>query len=88
MEIPQYYSDGIELSLTMPWTVALTFSVKDTTEDRVAVPQAIVRMSPEHAKVAAMLLRKILKQYEEESKSPINLPDGVFQSFGLSQSDW
>ena len=88
METPQYYSDGVEISLTMPWTVALTFSVKDTTDDRTPVPQAIVRMSPEHAKVVAMMLSKILKHYEEESKSPINLPDDLFQAFGLSRSDW
>ena len=88
MEIPQYYCDGIEISLTMPWTVALTFSVKETSADRTPVPQAIVRMSPEHAKVVAMLLQRILKQYEVESKSPINLPDDLFQSFVLSRSDW
>ena len=88
MEIPQYYCDGIDLALTMPWTVALTFSVKDTSEERTPVPQVIVRMSPEHAKVAAMLLHRVLKQYEDKSNSPINLPEDLLQSFGLSKSDW
>ena len=88
MEIPQYYTDGLEIALTMPWTVALTFSVKDTSEERTPVPQAIVRMSPEHAKVTAMLLHKILKQYEIEVKAPIGLPEDLFKAFGLSQSDW
>lgn len=88
MEISQYYADGVEISLIMPWTVALTFSVKETTEERMPVPQAVIRMSPEHAKILAMLLQKILKQYEDKSKSPINLPDELFQAFGLSKSDW
>jgi len=88
METPEYYSDGIELSLTMPWTVALTFSVKDTSEDRTPVQQVRIRMSPEHAKVMAMLLHKMLRQYEDETKSPINLPGDLFQSFGLSESRW
>jgi len=88
MEIPQYYTDGVEISLTMPWTVALTFSVKETNEERTPVPQAIVRMSPEHAKVTALLLHKVLKKYESDSNAPINLPDDMFKSFGLSKSDW
>ena len=88
METPQYYSDGIELTLTMPWTVVLTFSVKDTDQARKPVPQVTVRMSPEHAKIMVMLLHKTLKQYEDESKSPINLPDELYKQFGLSASQW
>lgn len=88
MEIPQYYADGVEISLTMPWTVALTFALKDTDPERTAIPQATVRMSPEHAKVTAMMLRRIIKQYEGDSQTPIAIPDNVFQAFGLTQADW
>jgi len=88
MEIPEYYSDGVEISLTMPWTVALTFSVKDTSEERKPTPQVRIRMSAEQAKVTAMLLHKLLKQYEEQSKSPINLPDELFEQLKLPRSIW
>jgi len=88
MEVPQYYADGVEISLTMPWTVALTFSVKEAAEERTPVPQVIVRMSPEHAKVTAMLLHKLLRQYEDQLNSPINLPDNLYESFGLSRAEW
>lgn len=87
-EVPEYYSDGLEVSLTMPWTVALTFSLKDTTQERKAKPQVIVRMSPEQAKVSTMLLKRLLKNYEFESKTTINLPPELYTKLGLPQEDW
>jgi len=86
--IPEFYSDGIEIGLTMPWTVALTFSLKDTSPERKIKPQVIVRMSPEQAKVSAMLLKRMLKSYEYESKTPINLPADLYVKLGLPQEDW
>lgn len=87
-EIPEFYSDGIEINLTMPWTVALTFSLKDTSKERKPSPQVIVRMSPEQAKVAAMLLKRLLKNYELESSCPINLPEDLWGQLGLLSEDW
>jgi hypothetical protein len=87
-EIPEFYSDGVEIGLTMPWTVALTFSLKDTTKERKPKPQVIVRMSPEQAKVAVMLLKRLLKNYELESGSPINLPKDLWGQLGLPPEDW
>lgn len=87
-EIPEFYSDGIEVSLTMPWTVALTFSLKDTSKERKPLPQVTVRMSPEQAKISTMLLKRLLKNYEVESGSSINIPQGVYQQLGLPAEDW
>lgn len=88
-EIPEFYCDGIEINLTMPWTVALTFSLKSTEPDRKPRPVAIIRMSPEHAKVTAMLLKRQLKKYEEESSSIINLPAELYSKLGLVPfEDW
>jgi len=72
----------------MPWTVALTYSLKDTTKERKMMPQVIVRMSPEQAKVAAMLLKRLLKNYEHESGCIINLPKEVYGQLGLPLEDW
>ena len=88
MEVPEYYSDGIEVALTMPWTVALTFSIRDTGEERKLRPQVTVRMSPQQAKVTAMFLRNLLKQYEEESGCPINLPEEFFAQVKMDKSQW
>jgi hypothetical protein len=86
--IPEFYSDGIDINLTMPWTVALTFSLKDTTKERNPRPQVIVRMSPEQAKVSAMLLKRLLKNYEHDSGCPINLPKDLYGQLGLPPEDW
>jgi hypothetical protein len=86
--IPEFYSDGIEISLTMPWTVALTFSLKDTSEERKPNPQVIVRMSPEQAKVSAMLLKRLLRNYEVQTGCPINLPENLCKQLGLPLEDW
>ena len=87
-EIPEFYSDGIEISLTMPWTVALTFSLKDTTPERKSKPQVVVRMSPEQAKVSTMILKRLLKNYEAESGCHINLPSDLYGKLGLPPEDW
>jgi hypothetical protein len=86
--IPEFYSDGVEIGLTMPWTVALTYSLKDTTKDRKPKPQVIVRMSPEQAKVSAMLLKRLLKNYEHETGCNINLPQDLYGQLGLPPEDW
>jgi hypothetical protein len=87
-EIPEYYSDAINISLAMPWTVALTFSVRSTKADVEPEPKAIVRMSPEHAKITAMLLRKNIKQYEKQSGTSINLPGDLYTQLKLDSLDW
>lgn len=87
-EVPEYYSDAVNINLAMPWTVALTFAVRELGPDAKPVPKAIIRMSPEHAKVTAMLLRKNLKKYEEDTKTPINLPGDLYAQLKLDPLDW
>ncbi len=88
-EIPEYYSDAIGINLNMPWTVALTFGLRATTPDQKSTDVVRVRMSPEHAKVTAMLLRKNIKKYEEQAKTSINLPAEMYTRLGLdSIDDW
>jgi len=88
-EIPEFYSDAIEINLTMPWTVALTFGLRSTEAERKPTSVARIRMSPEHAKVMAMLLRRQLKKYEEDTDTQINLPADLYAKLGLvSFEDW
>ena len=47
-----------------------------------------VRMSLEHTKVFAMLIRRQLKKYEEDNGFPIQLPRKVLNDLGLSDEDW
>lgn len=87
-DVPEYYSDAINISLAMPWTVALTFAVRSTKADTEPEPKAIIRMSPEHAKITAMLLRKNIKKYEQETKTSINLPGDLYKQLQLDSLDW
>jgi hypothetical protein len=45
-------------------------------------------MSLEHAKVMTMLIRRQLKQYEEQSGTTINVPMAVYRGLGISPEDW
>lgn len=87
-EIPEYYSDAINISLAMPWTVALTFSVRPTKPDSKPEPKVIIRMSPEHAKVTAMLLKKNIKEYETKTSASINLPGDLYSQLDLDSLEW
>ncbi len=87
-DVPEFYSDGIEVNLTMPWTVGLTWSLKGFDPERKPKPQVIIRMSPEHAKVVAMILKRQLKNYESQSGTTINLPQELYGKLGLPPEDW
>lgn len=91
-DIPDIYTDQVSLAQT-PFGLALTFSLSPSNPSPLgqtpAVPQAVVRMSLEHAKMMVMVLRKALKQYElEHLGDPINLPRTIMEQSHLSPEDW
>ena len=59
MDEPILYSDGIQIGVS-PFTVTLGFTVAPQAQPgtQVATPVATIRMSLEHAKVMAIILRK------------------------------
>ena len=84
------YSDGVQVAMS-PFTVTLVFTENPVAAPGTAAPQTVatVRMSLEHAKVMAIIMRRQLKQYEEQLGEPIKLLPQVFQQLGLSpQEDW
>ena len=84
------YSDGIQVGIS-PFTVTLQFTVAPAVQPgtQVPTPVATIRMSPEHAKVMAIILRKQLKQFEQQLGQDIALPHQVYQQLGLSpKEDW
>lgn len=84
------YSDGVQVGCA-PFTVALTFTVSPS-PSRGAVPPKVVadlRMSPEHAKVMAIILRRQMKDFEQQLGKPIPIHPQVLQQLGLSPTeDW
>jgi uncharacterized protein DUF3467 len=90
MEEPVVYSDGIQVGIS-PFTVTLGFTVAPQAQPgtQAPTPVATVRMSLEHAKVMAIILRKQLKQFEEQLGAEIALPNQVYQQLGISsKEDW
>lgn len=92
-DAPDYYSDQLTMTIG-PFGVALTFGRSPNIAPAVpgqAQPetQAVVRMSLEHLKVMAMIIRRNLKQYELEALGdPIRLPRDVLRQLRLTDDDW
>ena len=90
MEEPVLYSDGIHVGIS-PFTVTLGFTLAPPAQPgpQIPTPVATIRMSLEHAKVMAIILKKQLKQFEEQLGTEIALPPQVYQQLGVSpQEDW
>ena len=84
------YSDGLSVGCA-PFTVTLLFTVSNPPH-KANLPQTVVadiRLSPEHAKVMAIILRKQLKDFEEQMGRAIPLHPHVMKNLGISPSeDW
>lgn len=84
------YSDGVQVGCA-PFTVALVFTVSSSPLKGSQPPAVVadIRMSPEHAKVMAILLRRQLKDFEQQQGRPIPIHQQVMQQLGLSpMEDW
>ncbi len=83
------YTDGVAVTVT-PVDVVLHLQVSQPGEGQEQRKMlGYVRMSLEHAKVLAILLRKSLKNHEDEVKAEIPIHPRIFQNLGYSrEEDW
>ncbi len=90
-EIPDVYIDQMRVTIGV-FGVNVTFALSEPHPTASGAPKpedkVRVRMSLEHAKVVAMLLRKQLKQYEEDSGTKIAIPARVYSGLGVAEEDW
>ena len=90
-EAPDLYTDAIQIGMSA-FGVVLSCQMQSPAGAASGQPPVRVcnlRMSLEHDKVLAMLLRKQLKNLEEQMNSEIPLATQVYQQLGLSkQEDW
>ncbi len=88
---PDFYVDEMQLSMT-PYTVSLSFSLSAALPGpgsvTPATPKVVLRTSPQHAKIIAMMLRQHLKEYERETGAEIMLPMEVYRDIGRGPEDW
>lgn len=78
---PEYYTDSVNF-MTNVYGFMLEFSVM-LQQDQPPQPQVRVRMSPQHAKIMSLLLRKNVQEYEKRIGTII-LPDGLYKELGVS----
>ena len=71
-DTPEHYIDAFRITIS-PYTAYFQFSVADPASGRFK-PMVVVRMSPEHAKVMAVILKRTLLNHETESgiEIPVN----------------
>ena len=91
-EVPDFYVDNMRVT-TGVFGVNFTFGLNEPHPAsggvaRQADEKVRLRMSLEHAKVVAMMLRRQLKQYERESGIKIELPANVYTGLGIAEEDW
>lgn len=90
-EIPDVYVDQMRVTIGV-FGVNMTFALSEPHPTSAAAPKpedkVRLRMSLEHAKIVAMLLRKQLKHYEEGSGTTIEIPSGVYTGLGVAEEDW
>jgi hypothetical protein len=89
-QVPDIYADQFIMTTSI-WGVAMSFLKSpphpSPGQAPQAAPQAIIRMSLEHTKIIAMLLRQQLKNWERENVG-IAIPHSVYNGLGLSEEDW
>jgi hypothetical protein len=89
-DVPDLYVDSFRVTVGT-YGVNLTFALgpphTDPGEQAIATPRVVLRMSLEHAKAVAMLLRKQLRTYERDN-GEINLPPQVYTGLGYAREDW
>lgn len=84
------YSDGVQVGCA-PFTIALTFTCSASPSKGHQPPRVVadIRMSPEHAKVMAIIIRQQIKEYEQQLGKPIVIHPQVLHQLGLSPiEDW
>lgn len=89
--VPDVYVDQMQIT-TGVYGVNITFGLNEPHPSG-GMPQppeekARVRMSLQHAKITAMILRQQQKNYELETGTSIQLPANVYTGLGIAQEDW
>lgn len=77
---PEYYTDSVSF-MTNLYGFMLEFGAMQS-QDAPPSPQVRLRMSPQHAKIMSLLLRKNVQEYEKRIGTII-LPEGLYHDLGI-----
>ncbi len=89
-EHPEYYVDSFNVGFN-PYTVFIQFQQHAPGlrpgDVQSQTMLCTTRMSPVHAKVMAIFLRRVLIQYEKDA-GLINIPKRVLEELKIAEGDW
>ena len=84
---PEFYIDGYTIEAHQ-YTIQVTFTLVRPHQEE-PTPIAVVRMSPEHAKVMAILFKRNVKDWETQLGVEIAIPPQVVETHGIDlERDW
>ncbi len=87
-QVPDLYADAVQIGLG-PFGIVLMLGMQAGQPGAPQVRVANVRMSLEHAKVLSILLKRQLKQFEEQMGEDIPLHPQLYTQLGISKTeDW
>ena len=90
-DVPDIYTDGVSLNIS-PFGCLLNFglspAVAPAAAGGMAQPVATVRMSLEHLKIMAFLLRRQLRDYERQAGVEVAIPGDVLNQLRIGREDW
>lgn len=87
-QVPELYADAVNIGMG-PFGVVLMLAMQTGQPGAMPTRVANLRMSLEHAKVLAMMLKKQLKVYEEQMGEDIPLHPSLYTQLGFSKTeDW
>jgi hypothetical protein len=86
------YSDQFSLNVN-PYGATLNFLTSSATPPTPGTPPqadraATIRMSHEHMKVMAFILRRHILQYEQQAGVNIQIPNEVLNGLRICREDW
>jgi hypothetical protein len=86
------YSDSFQLN-TNPYGASLNFFISPSMPPPPGTPPqprllATVRMSLEHLKLMAFMLRRQVMHHEQQTGSDIQVPVQVLNALGIGKEDW
>ena len=86
---PDFYVDQVRINIgPFGGSMVCGLSAPNPTPGHAEVRDvATLRMSLEHMKVLAMLLKRQLKTYEDQA-GMINIPRQIYNNLGISPEDW
>ena len=93
MEEPlDVYSDQFQISIG-PWGCALNFSMSNPIPPVPGQPPqakhvATVRMSTEHLKAMAFLIRRQVMEIEKQTGLKVEIPMPVLNGLGIAMEEW